>query len=110
MNQQKKTATLEQINHLLEELNQSVADQKVIKKAIQTAYDTINQPEKESQKYKQISDAIGNMDYSLQQIALKKQYHFSEQQNQLINELRELSRKSQFRSGIGIINAAAWHF
>lgn len=110
MNQQKKMTTLKQVNRLLEELNQSVTDQEVVKKAIQTAYDTINQPEKENQKYKQVSDAIGDMNYSLQQIALKKQYHFSQQQNQLINEIRELSRKSQFRSGIGIINGAAWHF
>ncbi|KRN98948.1 hypothetical protein [Companilactobacillus kimchiensis] len=109
MNQQKKLETLEQINSLLGKMNQSVADSMAVKNQIQIAYNKINQPEKDSQKYKQISDAISEMNYQFQQMALKKQYHFTVQQNEYINELNKLSEKSMLQSGIGTINGIVGH-
>jgi len=108
MSQQKKLETLEQINDLLKELNQSVTAEKLVKDQIQIAYNAINKPEKDSQKYKQISDAIREMNSQFQQLALKKQYHFTVQQNEYINELNKLSEESISQSGIGLINGAVW--
>jgi len=108
MNQAKKAEVLEQINDLLNELNKSIVDQGKIKDNIQVAYNQINKPEKDSQKYKQVSDAVNEMIGELQRIALKKIYHFDEHQNDLINKLSKLAQKSISQSGIGIINAVAW--
>jgi len=108
MNQAKKSEVLEQVNASLNELNKSVVDQSGITDSIQVAYNQINKPEKDSQKYKQISDALNEMIGKFQKIALKKTYHFDEHQNELINKLDKLSQKSISQSGIGIINAVAW--
>jgi len=108
MSQAKKLEVLEQVNTLLNELNKSVVDQSEIKSDIQAAYNRINKPEKDSQKYKQIPDAINEMIGKFQQIALKKTYQFDEHQNDLINQLSKLSQKSVSQSGIGIINGVAW--
>lgn len=109
MNQNKKAELIEQVNGLLQELNQSLADNSMIKNTIQTAYNRINQPEKTSQKYNQISDSIKEMNYQFQQMALKKQYQFDTQQNDLINQLNKLSEEAMLKGGMGIINGAVWH-
>jgi len=108
MNQAKKIEALQQVNTILNELSKSVVDQSEIKDTIQVAYNQINKSEKDSQKYKQISDALNEMISKFQKIALKKTYHFDEHQNELINNLDKLSQKSISQSGIGIINAVAW--
>jgi len=108
MNQAKKSEVLKQINTLLNELNKSIVDQSNIKGDIQVAYNQINKPEKDSQKYKQVSDALNDMIGKFQKVALKKDYHFDEHQNEIINKLEKLSQKSISQSGIGIINGVAW--
>lgn len=109
MNIEKKTAFIKDINELLHQLDNSVKEENAVKSEIQKAYIRINKPEKVSQQYNEISDSINDMNGEFQQIALKKQYHFSDEQNDLINQLNQKVRKSALQSGIGTINGAVMH-
>ncbi|MCS6105705.1 hypothetical protein, partial [Clostridium botulinum] len=84
MNIEKKTEFIKDVNELLHELDKSVTQQNAVKSEIQKAYIRINKPEKVNQQYNEISDTIRDMNYEFQQIALRKQYHFSKEQNDLI--------------------------
>ncbi|GEO65373.1 hypothetical protein [Companilactobacillus nantensis] len=110
MNSKKKTEFIEKINHFLEQLDKSIAkDDTLVKPEIQKAYKMINQPEKVSQQYNQVHDAIADMNIAFQNLAVSKKYHFSSEQNELINELKTLSRRSLKDSFIGVINGAVMH-
>lgn len=77
MNQDKKLALIEQVNGLLGDLNKTVESNNEVKALIQTAYNSINKPEKTTQKYNEISDAIREMNGTIQELALEKKYQFS---------------------------------
>lgn len=109
MNIEKKTEFIKDVNELLHELDKSVTQQNAVKNEIQKAYIRINKPEKVNQQYNEISDTIRDMNYEFQQIALRKQYHFSKEQNDLINQLKSKTRESFLQSGIGTINGAVMH-
>lgn len=107
MNSQKKEAFVEKINNLLEGLNKvTPKDDLQVKSVIQQAYSAINRPEKITQQFNQVQDAINDLDVSFQKLALSKKYHFSLEQNNVVNELRTLTRKSLKDSFIGLINGA----
>lgn len=108
MNQDKKLTLIEEVNGLLEKMNKTVDTDGEVKTAIQKAYITINKPEKTTQKYNQISDAIRDLNGTFQELALQKKYSFSAEQNEIINKLRTLSRESMSQKGIGTINGAVW--
>jgi len=108
MNQDKKLALIEQVNELLGDLNKTVESNNEVKALIQTAYNSINKPEKTTQKYNEISDAIREMNGTIQELALEKKYQFSTEQNDIINKLRTLSREPVSQKGIGTINGAVW--
>jgi len=108
MNQDKKLALIEQVNELLGDLNKTVESNNEVKALIQTAYNSINKPEKTTQKYNEISDAIREMNGTFQELALEKKYQFSTEQNDIINKLRTLSREPVSQKGIGTINGAVW--
>ncbi|HIY92913.1 hypothetical protein [Companilactobacillus sp. HBUAS56275] len=108
MNQDKKLALIEDVNDLLGKMNKTVDTDGEVKALIQTAYNTINKPEKTTQKYNQISDAIREMNGTFQELAVAKKYHFSAEQNEIINKLRTLSREPMSQKGIGTINGAVW--
>lgn len=107
MNSQKKEAFVGKIDNLLERLDKSTPkDDEQVKSLIQKAYSDINRPEKVNQQFNQVQDAISDLDVSFQRLALSKKYHFSSEQNDVINKLRTLSRKSLKDSFIGAINGA----
>lgn len=108
MNQDKKLSLISQVNELLENLNKTVDTNDEIKNLIKDTYNKINQPEKVTQQYNQIADAVSEMNYAFQDIALKKKYHFSSEQNDIINKLKSVSRESMWQKGIGTINGAVW--
>jgi len=110
MSNEKKLDAVVKINSLLEQLDHSVTnDNVVVKNAIQVTYNQINKPEKDTQKYKQIPDAVQGLNRELQDIAVSKKYHFSAEQNKVLNELQTLSRGSLLDGSIGIINGAVFH-
>jgi len=110
MSNEKKLAAVDQINSLLEQLDHSVVNDNVaVKTAIKATYNQINKPEKNIQRYKQIPDAVQGLNRELQVIAVAKKYHFSAEQNKVLNELQALSRGSLLDGSIGIINGAAFH-
>ncbi|MFC6175263.1 hypothetical protein ACFQAV_00320 [Companilactobacillus huachuanensis] len=110
MSNEKKTTAVVKINNLLAQFDRSVSkDDTAVKVAIQATYNQINKPEKDAQKYKQIPEAVQKLTRELQDMAVAKQYHFSTEQNKILNELQALSRGSLLDGSIGIINGAVFH-
>ena len=110
MSNEKKMAELAKINELLERLDKSVSkDDMSVKSAIQATYNQINKPEKDTQKCKQIPEAVQNLNRELQSMAVAKKYQFSEEQNKILNQLQSSSRGSLLDGSIGIINGAVFH-
>lgn len=108
MNQEKKANKITEVNRLLNELNQTVTENDQIKMEIEKAYSSINKPEKINQQFDRLHEAIEEMNYQFQQLALAKKYHFSPEQDKLINELKDLTKESMLQKGIGTINPAGW--
>lgn len=110
MSNEKKMAAVAKINELLEQLDKSVSkDDVAVKTVIKATYNQINKPEKDTQKYKQIPESVQDLNRELQDMAVAKKYHFSEEQNKILNELQALSRGSLLDGSIGIINGAVFH-
>jgi len=110
LSKDKKIDAIDKVNALLEQLDHSVSkDNAFVKTEIQKTYNQINKPEKVTQKYKQIPDAVKDLNWELQDIAVAKKYKFSDEQNKIINELRALSRGSLLDSSIGVLNGVVFH-
>ncbi|TGD22379.1 bacteriocin immunity protein [Companilactobacillus suantsaicola] len=109
MSEEKKLQEVKKVNQLLNRLNTSVQDNDAIKKEILTAYAVINKSEKVSQQQKQIPEAIRNLNWYLRNLAFANEYHFTKEQNDIINQLEVMSRSLK-DSPIGIINGVTMGF
>lgn len=108
MSQTQKEIKVAQVNELLDKLNQSVTEQNQVKVEIQKAYNAINKLEKVNSQYAELHEAVSEMNYQFQQIALRKDYHFNSVQDDLIFKLKTTTKESQLHSGIGTINPISW--
>lgn len=101
---EKKLARLNTVNQLLEELNDSVPVEKgKVRAAIQQAYASINKLDSTTKCYKQVPEAINELNSQLQLFAVAKEYHFSAEQDKLISELTTFTNKMFAHGWYGLI-------
>lgn len=108
MNKNEKTDIVVKVNQLLNQLNNST-DSGKLKSVIQTSYAAINKPEKVSKQYKEISEALSAIVILSEELAIHKEYQFSKEQNEILKQMTDISRKTLSQSLIGMINGAVWH-
>lgn len=102
----KKEEKVELVNKLLNQFNSSL-DNDMAKNAVLHAYFTINKPEKDSTKAKEIPDALEELDRDL--IAISRQhYHFSDESMKIYRQIMELSRTKFGHGWGGLIATKLW--
>lgn len=109
MQRSKKINTIKTLNKLLNELNSSMTpNDENIKSTIQKVYIQINKSDDINKNYNEIHDALIILNNALQQAALKKTYHFSSEQNEIINKINSANKKSFWQELSTIINGPAF--
>ncbi|MEY8736497.1 hypothetical protein AB9M75_04440 [Lactobacillus sp. AN1001] len=107
MKEIKQNQNLVRINSLLSELY-DILDNQEAKSAVQTAYNTINKPDKVTEKYKEVPDAIDKMKRDFSRISLVRKKHFTREQEEIVSKLTFFTNQC-FRKGFeGLVYASLW--
>lgn len=103
----KKEETLTQVNSLLQQLYDSLNNNKA-KEAVQLSYNKINRPYKLSQKYKEIPEAIDFLKKDFSKLSLSKENILTRNQEDIMYKLTKLTRKNFQKGFDGIMYANIW--